>query len=121
MAGPPCSGLVAPTTNGTTPEGHAREEISDRLSRGIGSSPRAGVGSASEQPAVERQALARRAAPQSETIRTAEGVGFEPTVGCPTHAFQACRFGRSRTPPGSRSGYRGGSLVDDAAVGPCAT
>ena len=32
----------------------------------------------------------------------AEGVGFEPTVGCPTHAFQACRFGRSRIPPGRR-------------------
>ncbi len=31
--------------------------------------------------------------------RLAEAVGFEPTVGCPTHAFQACRFGRSRTPP----------------------
>ncbi len=31
----------------------------------------------------------------------AEGVGFEPTVSCPTHAFQACRFGRSRTPPGA--------------------
>ena len=30
----------------------------------------------------------------------AEGVGFEPTVSCPTHAFQACRFGRSRIPPG---------------------
>ena len=30
----------------------------------------------------------------------AEGVGFEPTVGCPTHALQACRFGRSRIPPG---------------------
>ena len=30
----------------------------------------------------------------------AEGVGFEPTEGCPSHAFQACRFGRSRTPPG---------------------
>jgi hypothetical protein len=29
----------------------------------------------------------------------AEEVGFEPTVSCPTHAFQACRFGRSRTPP----------------------
>ena len=34
-------------------------------------------------------------------IRVAEGVGFEPTVSCPTHAFQACRFGRSRTPPGT--------------------
>ncbi len=31
----------------------------------------------------------------------AEGVGFEPTEGCPSHAFQACRFGRSRTPPTS--------------------
>src|SRR3954451_23152900 len=51
----------------------------------------------------------------------AEGVGFEPTVGCPTHAFQACRFGRSRTPPGSRSGYKPDTMVDDAAVGPCAT
>src|SRR5947199_5288362 len=29
----------------------------------------------------------------------AEGVGFEPTEGCPSHAFQACRFGRSRIPP----------------------
>ena len=35
---------------------------------------------------------------------TAEGVGFEPTEGCPSHAFQACRFGRSRTPPGERKG-----------------
>ncbi len=31
----------------------------------------------------------------------AEGVGFEPTEGCPSHAFQACRFGRSRIPPGN--------------------
>ena len=36
----------------------------------------------------------------SKEQRLAEGVGFEPTVSCPTHAFQACRFGRSRTPPG---------------------
>ena len=35
---------------------------------------------------------------------TAEGVGFEPTEGCPSHAFQACRFGRSRTPPGAAQG-----------------
>ena len=26
-------------------------------------------------------------------------MGFEPTEGCPSHAFQACRFGRSRTSP----------------------
>jgi site-specific DNA recombinase len=43
----------------------------------------------------------------------AEGVGFEPTVSCPTHAFQACRFGRSRIPPyrrprnAPRAGSRG--------------
>ncbi len=29
----------------------------------------------------------------------AEEVGFEPTDPCRSHAFQACRFGRSRTPP----------------------
>ena len=34
----------------------------------------------------------------------AEGVGFEPTVSFPTHAFQACRFGRSRIPPEVRRG-----------------
>ena len=33
---------------------------------------------------------------------SAEEVGFEPTVGFPTHDFQSCRFGRSRTPPGAR-------------------
>ncbi len=30
----------------------------------------------------------------------AEEVGFEPTEGFPSHDFQSCRFGRSRTPPG---------------------
>src|SRR5437868_12453975 len=29
----------------------------------------------------------------------AERVGFEPTIGCPIHAFQACAFGRSATSP----------------------
>ena len=33
----------------------------------------------------------------------AERVGFEPTVGLPTHDFQSCRFGRSRTSPGKLS------------------
>src|SRR5680860_844733 len=37
--------------------------------------------------------------PRGEGVAVAEGVGFEPTVSCPTHAFQACRFGRSRIPP----------------------
>jgi site-specific DNA recombinase len=36
----------------------------------------------------------------SNLTQLAEEVGFEPTVGCPTHDFQSCRFGRSRTPPG---------------------
>ncbi len=36
----------------------------------------------------------------SNLTHLAETVGFEPTVSFPTHAFQACRFGRSRTSPG---------------------
>ena len=52
----------------------------------------------------------------------AEAVGFEPTVSFPTHDFQSCRFGRSRTPPIDRwhwsapvvpidpSGYSAGSV-----------
>ena len=39
------------------------------------------------------------AVPGLKASNLAEGVGFEPTEGCPSHAFQACRFGRSRTPP----------------------
>ena len=36
----------------------------------------------------------------SETMKEdmAEGMGFEPTVACATHAFQACSFDRSDTP-----------------------
>ena len=33
------------------------------------------------------------------SAHVAEAVGFEPTVSFPTHDFQSCRFGRSRTPP----------------------
>jgi hypothetical protein len=33
----------------------------------------------------------------------AETVGFEPTVSFPTHDFQSCRFGRSRTSPTPRA------------------
>ena len=48
--------------------------------------------------------LAERTQPMSahpwwSDPRLAERVGFEPTEGCPSHAFQACRFGRSRTSP----------------------
>jgi hypothetical protein len=31
-------------------------------------------------------------------VNMAEGMGFEPTVACATHAFQACSFDRSDTP-----------------------
>jgi hypothetical protein len=65
----------------------------------------------------------------------AEEVGFEPTVGCPTHDFQSCRFGRSRTPPRMQPGQASrefqiliwGSLQKDTApvlgavAGSCAT
>jgi hypothetical protein len=50
---------------------------------------------AARRGASRRQRLTRQA--------VAEGVGFEPTVSCPTHALQACRFVRSRTPPGGRN------------------
>jgi hypothetical protein len=35
----------------------------------------------------------------------AERAGFEPAVGCPTHAFQACSFGHSDTSPLKGSKY----------------
>ena len=43
-----------------------------------------------------------------EPSSRAEEVGFEPTVGCPTHDFQSCRFGRSRTPPRLQPGQANG-------------
>ena len=54
----------------------------------------------------------------------AEGEGFEPSVSFPTHAFQACRFGRSRTPPGvsharRRVGDGSGRALLLSARGPC--
>src|SRR3954453_1097914 len=35
-------------------------------------------------------------------VSRAVAVGFEPTVVLPTHAFEACSFGRSDTPPRQR-------------------
>jgi hypothetical protein len=32
-------------------------------------------------------------------LKMAEDEGFEPSVGCPTHAFQACALGRYANPP----------------------
>ena len=37
--------------------------------------------------------------PEFNTYFTAEDEGFEPSVGCPTHAFQACALGRYANPP----------------------
>jgi hypothetical protein len=43
----------------------------------------------------------RRPLDEATTVAAlvAEEVGFEPTEGFPSHDFQSCRFGRSRTPP----------------------
>ena len=47
----------------------------------------------------------------------AEGVGFEPTESCPSHAFEACPFGRSGTLPGRKvNGYGGGRHQEFHAV-----
>ena len=46
-------------------------------------------------------------------------MGFEPTVSCPTHAFQACRFGRSRIPP--EGGHRTGQPRAYRRIRPGAT
>ena len=46
----------------------------------------------------------------------AERVGFEPTVGCPTHAFQACAFDRSAISPESLSDSASG-LVPAGLLG----
>src|SRR5204862_7492467 len=59
--------------------------------------------SAPSDRTAERTDDMRRDLPRSRCCgadNVAEGVGFEPTEGCPSHAFQACRFGRSRIPPG---------------------
>jgi Integrase core domain len=47
----------------------------------------------------------------------AEEVGFEPTVSFPTHDFQSCRFGRSRTPPELPVRSSREAIVCDASPG----
>ena len=54
-----------------------------------------------------------------DIIFLAETVGFEPTVSFPTHAFQACRFGRSRTSPRGHDSLNRPTCFQ-VAVGPCA-
>ncbi len=48
----------------------------------------------------------------------AEGVGFEPTEAFTSHAFQACRFGRSRTLPKCCYAEEAGYLVGMVKVSP---
>ena len=36
-------------------------------------------------------------------LDTAEDEGFEPSIGFPIHAFQACALGRYANPPATRS------------------
>ena len=52
-----------------------------------------GTGDATPQAGPDRDVTALPA------NSVAEGVGFEPTVGCPTMVFETIRFGRSRIPP----------------------
>ncbi len=63
-----------------------------------------------------------RAAPRvlwkvsAESARLAERVGFEPTVGFPTHAFQACALSHSAISPESQS-VVGGEPLSACRVG----
>ena len=36
-------------------------------------------------------------------VKLAEDEGFEPSIGCPIHAFQACALGRYANPPEGES------------------
>jgi hypothetical protein len=36
-------------------------------------------------------------------LKRAEDEGFEPSKGCPLHAFQACALGRYANPPNERA------------------
>ena len=51
---------------------------------------------------VKRNCIDRSKRQSRRERALAEGVGFEPTEACASRAFQARRFGRSRTPPNRR-------------------
>ena len=38
-----------------------------------------------------------------QRVKRAEDEGFEPSKGCPLHAFQACALGRYANPPNERA------------------
>ena len=46
----------------------------------------------------------------------AEGVGFEPTVGCPTAVFKTAAFVRSATPPARHSTHELALIAASVAV-----
>ncbi len=58
---------------------------------------------------MSRRPLAYRLADEGP-FHMAVAVGFEPTVGCPTNAFEAFSFGRSDTPPRRRLPEPGGRI-----------
>src|SRR5262245_43004124 len=89
---------LAPTPTGADPTPSARGVILQRMSQDRG---RAELPFRSCRPV--HQGWYSRCGHDNGR---AEGQGFEPWVSCPTHAFQACRFGRSRTPPGVDDGTR---------------
>ena len=57
-----------------------------------------------------RHEIAGRSASSGEAtlcVAMAEDEGFEPSKGCPLHAFQACALGRYANPPAKPSGSEG--------------
>src|SRR5207302_160765 len=94
-----------PTTEGTFGRSRGRPGRTVVLGGGLGTCNWPGP----YAPARSRHALPRsfwrwirgcEPAIHRQNGHGAEGVGFEPTVPEGTHALQACRFGRSRIPPG---------------------
>ena len=91
-----CSGRSpSPATRWSTCRSHPDRREPESIGAGLVTRPRF-----VEHPERTGVVTCRVVTCRDVPDRVAEGVGFEPTVSCPTHAFQACRFGRSRTPPG---------------------
>ena len=63
-----------------------------------------------DEPTIGEEDGSGRAGDARIVFLLAEGVGFEPTRGCPLHALQACRIGRSRTPPCANNGIVTGEV-----------
>ena len=76
---------------------------------GTSSCASAARASSSAMPMASSQSVIRQSGPTTQWM--AETVGFEPTVSCPTHDFQSCRFVRSRTSPNPRCSHTGSASV----------